>query len=375
MKIAIDCRGINWYHGTGIGTYTDNLLKNLLNLDNENYYNLFWSGLGYEKYEHKNTNFVMCSKKHHRFFQQHYFPNNLENEKIDIYHVPQNGIGLSENINCLKFVTVHDLIPYVMPETVGDGYLNKFLKEMPYIIENSHGVLTVSEFSKRDILKFFPIDEDKVFVTPLAADDIFKPLDRISCSNYIKEKYNIKGKFALYVGGFSDRKNVHSLIQAFSKAYKNLGEDFSLLILGSYRDSDGPLVRLADSLGMSEKIIFTGFIPEIELPIFYNASSLFVYPSFYEGFGLPPLEAMSCGTPVISSNLSSIPEVVKDNGILIDPYNVKELQHSIEEVLNNTNLRSNLRKNSLLGAKKFSWENTAKLTLEAYNKVYTNFKM
>ncbi|CAM2756668.1 glycosyltransferase family 1 protein [Hathewaya histolytica] len=370
MKIAIDCRGINWYHGTGIGTYTDNLLKNLLKIDDENYYHLFWSGLGYEKYEKYNANFIMSSEKHHRFFQQHIFPNNIENEKIDIYHVPQNGIGLSNNIDCIKFVTVHDLIPYVMPETVGKGYLNKFLKEMPYIIENSDGILTVSEFSKKDILRFFPVDENKIFVTPLAANKIFKPLDPLYCKNYIKEKYNITNKFAMYVGGFSDRKNVHSLIEAFSKAYKNLDEKFNLFIIGSYRDPNQKLVRLAESLGMGEKIIFTGFIPEEELPIFYNAASVFIYPSFYEGFGLPPLEAMSCGTPVISSNLSSIPEVVKGNGILINPHIKKDLEYSIENVLNNKNLRESLRKKSLEGSKEFSWKNTAELTLESYNKIY-----
>lgn len=371
MKVAIDCRGINWYHGTGIGTYTNNLLKNLLKFKTDNDYYLYWSGNGYKRYIKENCHCIITSSKHHRFFQQYFFPSNLKSEKIDIYHIPQNGIGLSDEIDCTKFVTIHDLIPYIMPETVGRGYLNKFLKEMPLIIQNSGGILTVSEYSKQDILRFFPIEKDRIFVTPLAANEIFKPLDKKGCFDFISKKYNIKNKFALYLGGFSDRKNVYSLIEAFSKAHKNLKEEFSLVILGSYRDSSQKLIKLVENLNMEKHIIFAGFIPEEELPIFYNASTAFIYPSLYEGFGLPPLEAMSCGTPVISSNITSIPEVVGDSGILINPYSLNDLQNSIETLLNDEKLQENLSKKSKKRAKEFSWTKTAELTLNAYEKIYS----
>ena len=162
MRIAIDARGVNWYKGTGIGTYTDNVLSQLLNIDKENYYHIYWSGDDYERFSYPNSKIIMTSKKHHRFFQQNYMPNNLLKEKIDIYHVPQNGIGLSENIKCKKVITVHDLIPYIMPETVGKGYLLKFLKDVPNILQFADAIITVSEWSKKDILKFFPIEENKV---------------------------------------------------------------------------------------------------------------------------------------------------------------------------------------------------------------------
>lgn len=369
MKIAIDCRGINWYHGTGIGTYTNNLVKNMVISEKEHNYTLFWSGDNYIQYENKKCKCVMTSSKHHRFFQENYFPRNIEKENIDLYHIPQNGIGLTEKIPCKKVVTIHDLIPYTMPETVGNGYLLKFLKEMPYIIENSQGILTVSEFSKKDILRFFPIDPDKIFVTPLAANEMFKPLDKSNCLEIIKEKYNISNDFALYIGGFSDRKNVHGLIEAFSKAYPHLNKDFSLVILGSYRDSSQKLIKLVKSLNMEKHIVFAGFIPDEELPIFYNAATAFIYPSFYEGFGLPPLEAMNCGTPVITSNLTSIPEIVDKAGILINPYNTMELQNSIEKLLNDISLQQTLRTLSLERAKEFSWNKTSTLTLNAYEKI------
>ena len=131
----------------------------------------------------------MTSKRHQRFFEDHYFPENIAKENIDIYHMPQNGIGFSENIPCKKIVTIHDLIPYVMPETVGKGYLLKFLKEMPLIIEGSNGIITVSQFSKQDILKFFPIDASKIFVTPLAADKKYTPLDKNYCKTFLKDMF------------------------------------------------------------------------------------------------------------------------------------------------------------------------------------------
>ncbi|MCY6369889.1 glycosyltransferase family 4 protein [Clostridium ganghwense] len=368
MKIAIDARGINWYRGTGIGTYTENIVKNLIDIDKKDYFHLYWSGKNFEDLNRENSNIIMTSRKHQRFFQQHYFPYDLIRENIDIYHVPQNGIGLNEEIKCKKVITIHDLIPYLMPETVGKGYLLKFLKEVPYIIQNADGIITVSEYSKKDILKFFPIDESKIFVTPLAADNIYKPLNKELCLTSLKETYNIKTPFILYIGGFSPRKNVTSLIKSFTKLSPHFDKDYSLVIVGAKKD-------LGDYLNNkylnSSKIVFTGFVPQDILPLFYNGCEVFVYPSLYEGFGLPPLEAMSCGTPVITSNLTSIPEVVEDSGILINPYDENELTKSIEKVLNDTVLRKTLSEKGLNRSSMFSWIKTSQATLEAYKKICT----
>jgi glycosyltransferase involved in cell wall biosynthesis len=370
MRIAIDARGINWYRGTGIGTYTDNVLKNLLKMDKENYYHIYWSGNNYEEFQQNNAQVLMASRKHHRFFEQNFFPENSKGNDIDIYHVPQNGIGLCENIKCKKIATMHDLIPYIMPETVGRGYLLKFLKDVPKVIELSDALITVSEWSKQDILKFFPIDKDKIFVTPLAADAKYKPLDKEYCKDLLSKIYNINNPFILYIGGFSPRKNVKALITAFSKIYKQLGANYNLVIVGATKDQGQYLSEFSTNLELASKIIFTGFVPEEHLPILYNGCDAFVYPSLYEGFGLPPLEAMNCGTPVITSNLTSIPEVVGDAGILIDPYNEEELKSSIIKLLNDEKLREEYSIKGLARAKNFSWEKTAEKTLEVYKKVY-----
>jgi glycosyltransferase involved in cell wall biosynthesis len=372
MRIALDARGINFYSGTGIGTYTENVLKNLIDIDNVNNYHIFWSGNNYESVKKENCKIVMTSKRHQRFFEDHYFPENIARESIDIYHMPQNGIGFSEEISCKKIVTIHDLIPYIMPETVGKGYLLKFLKEMPIIIGGSDGIITVSEYSKRDILKFFPIDESKIFVTPLAADKKYTPIDKSYCKTFLKDVYNLENPFILYLGGFSERKNVASLLKAFSKVYKDLDKKYNLVIVGGYKDASQYLVKLTNELKINSHVIFTGFVPEEHLPVFYNGCDTFVYPSLYEGFGLPPLEAMNCGAPVIASNLTSIPEVVGDGGILINPYDISEISSAIGNVLSNEKLRSELSSKGLKRASEFSWQNTAQNTLKVYESVYNS---
>lgn len=370
MKIAIDARGANWYNGTGIGTYTSEILKYIIKNHKENFYHIYWSGSNYDKLQKENTKIIMASKKQHRFFEQYYFPVNLRREKIDIYHIPQNGIGISENIECKKIVTIHDLIPYILPETVGKGYLSKFLKEMPKIISSVDGIITVSNCSKKDILKFFPVmDENKIFVTPLAADSKYRPLNKDKCMHEISINYNIKNPFILYIGGFSPRKNVSSLITAFSKIHKKLDKNYDLVIVGSNKDDSDMLKELSSNLNIDKNIKFTGFVAEKMMPIFYNACDIFIYPSLYEGFGLPPLEAMSCGTPVIASNISSIPEVVEEGGILINPLDMENFMYSIEALINDITIREDLSSKALKQAAKFSWEKTSERTIEVYNKI------
>lgn len=369
MNFALDARGINWYKGTGIGTYTDNLLKYML-INNENdSLHIFWSGDNYKQYKNENSHIIMTSKKYHKFFEQNYFPSYIRNNDISVLHVPQNGIGLSDNIPCKKVVTVHDLIPYIIPETVGRGYLLKFLKFMPDIIAMSDAIITVSTESKNTILKFFPIDEKKIYVIPLAADSKYLPLNKNTCKNVVKTKFNISKPFILYLGGFSPRKNVKSLIYAFKKSISNLDKEYDLVLAGSDRNECQEIKSLINDLNISDNIKFTGFLEEELLPIFYNSCDLFVYPSLYEGFGLPPLEAMCCGAPVLSSNLSSIPEVVGTGGILVNPTDVNELSDNIIKILNNIELQDELKSNALNRAKKFSWSITAKKTLDVYNSI------
>ena len=179
MKFSIDARGINLYKGSGIGTYTENLLRELLNIDTKNNYSIFWAGENYENYKKNNSEIIFTSKKHGAFYENYYYPNYIKENNIDMHHIPQNGIGLNESYTSPIVVTIHDLIPYILPETVGRGYLERFLRDMPLIVRDSKVILTVSEYSKRDIIKFFPfVNEEKIFVTPLAANKSYKPLNK-----------------------------------------------------------------------------------------------------------------------------------------------------------------------------------------------------
>lgn len=371
MNLSIDGRGITLYNGSGIGTYISNLLKVLITIDNKNEYTIFWAGDNYDAFKKSNTNIVLTSKRHGMFYENFYYPNYLQSNNIDLHHIPQNGIGLSKDYPVPCVVTIHDLIPYTLPETCGKGYLTRFLKDMPYIIENSKGILTVSEYSKRDILKFFPsFPEDKIFVTPLAANSSFYPMEKDICNSFLKEKYNIDFPFILYIGGFSSRKNVKELILSFNDIYSSLKKKYKLVLCGSIKDEGEKLKEFCKGLGLENNVIFTGFVPDEDLPFFYNGCSLFVYPSLYEGFGLPPLEAMSCKAPVITSNLTSIPEVTKDCALLIDPFNKDELSNSILKVLNSSSLSEELSEKGYSNSKNFTWIKTAELTLQAYEAIY-----
>lgn len=374
MKIGIDGRAAKWYRGTGIGTYTHQLISSLSKVDFNNDYLVFspenssLNDLG--------NNFKIERLKSNlkdNFWDEVSVPNILENKNMELYHVPQNGVGLSENINCLRAITLHDIIPLRMPETVSDRYLRIFNEELPKMLKNCEGIITVSEFSKEDISKEFNFPKDKIYVTHLAAEDIYKPMDKFICKNLLKNKYNINDDFILYVGGFSPRKNIIGLIEAFSLIHPSKRKNKKLVITGKKGLSYSKYQKRADDLKISDDVIFTDFIPLEDLPLFYNCADVLVYPSFYEGFGLPPLEAMACGTPVIASNVTSLPEVCYNSALLINPYNIDELSSLIEQVINDNNLSLSLTNKSLSRSKNFSWNNTAKKTINAYANMLKNY--
>lgn len=368
MKIGIDGRAANWYRGTGIGTYTYQLISSLNNVDNINDYLVFLPDGSSLK--DLNDNFNIQSVKANlteNFWDEVSVPNFLDNNNMELYHVPQNGVGLSPNISCKKAITLHDIIPLKMPETVSDKYLRIFNDELPRLLEYCEGIITVSEFSKEDISKEFNFPKDKIYVTHLAAENIYYPMSKLKCKELIKNKYGIEDNYILYVGGLSPRKNIIGLIESFSLLSKKTRGNCKLVVTGKKGLSYPKYKKRSEELNISNDVIFTDFISLEDLPLFYNGAEVLVYPSFYEGFGLPPLEAMACGTPVIASNITSIPEVCKDSALLINPYNVHELSSAIEEVLTDKKLMLHMMKKSLIRSMNFSWECTAKKTIEAYN--------
>lgn len=371
MKIGIDGRAAKWYRGTGIGTYTYQLINCLNRIDNINKYLLFMP---------ENSKYDMSLKENFHlnnitegseanFWDEVNIPNILKDKNIELYHVPQNGVGLPTDKKCRFVITLHDVIPYKMPETVSDRYLKIFSDHIPKIISHCDGIITVSNYSKKDIIETFNFPEDKVYVTHLAGEDIYKPLDK-RISRYIAKKYySIDSDFILYVGGFSPRKNIVGLIESFSKLLSVYKKDIKLVVAGQKGKSYDIYKKRAEELHISDKVLFPGFVSIEHLPFIYNASDLFVYPSFYEGFGLPPIEAMACGVPVIASNVTSVPEVVGDGGLLINPRDIDNLCDSMLRVLSDEDLRKNLISLGLSKASNLSWDKTASETISAYSKI------
>ena len=176
----------------------------------------------------------------------------------------------------------------------------------------------------------------------------------------------------MYVGGFSPRKNITGLIEAYSKLPEKLINTFKLVITGKKGRSYDIYKNRAEELKVSSNVIFTDYIPQEDMPLFYNAAEVLVYPSFYEGFGLPPIEAMACGTPVIASNVTSLPEVCFESALLINPFDIDLLSYNIERVLSNSLLKLTMVRKSLLRSNNFSWQKTAQGTINAYNSILGN---
>jgi glycosyltransferase involved in cell wall biosynthesis len=286
---------------------------------------------------------------------------------LDIFHNP------SQVITAFKFsqkyiITIYDITPNLYPETHTDiiTFVHRYL--LPKALKTSDKVITISHHTKNDIIKHFKIPENKIKVIHLAANENYKPLNEKEIIN-IKQKYNLNYSFILYVGTLEPRKNIPTLLKALYKLKKQ-GIKHKLAITGKKGWKYKSIFETIEKLNLQKDVIFTGYVPDEDLPALYNAADLFVYPSLYEGFGLPPLEAMQCGTPVITSNTSSLPEVVGDAGIMVNPYDVDELANNMYGVLTNDGLREELSKKGLERAKLFSWKKCAEEHLKVYEEVY-----
>jgi glycosyltransferase involved in cell wall biosynthesis len=373
MKIGIDCRSAQFYKGTGIGTYLTELIKSMAFISNKNI--LLYGvkndikGLdivtNYEvKYSHKKTQ---------NFWNDMLAPCYPENTDIDILHIPQNGIGIPENYkalshnkNCKIVTTLHDIIPLKLPQTTSKTFLKIFNDNISRVIETSSLILTVSEFSKSEICNTLNIDNKKVIVTKLAANEIYKPLSKGASKKVLSCKYGITSPFILFVGGYTPRKNLLGLITAFSMLKSSLREKYNLLIVAKMGSSFEDTRNAAIKYGVIDRCLFIDYIEEDMMPFLYNAAACFVFPSFYEGFGLPVIEAMSCGTPVITSNCASLPEISGTAAITVNPNDTYDLSKSITDVLEDSELQLSLSKKSIGRANEFSWERTAAETIEAY---------
>ena len=273
------------------------------------------------------------------------------------------------------FVTVHDLIPIKHPEFFGAGFVNRekllagFTKDRWYLCS--------SENTRADLLETGRCDPARGFVTPLAADPAFRP--RPEAGPAIRAKYDLgDAPFVLTVCTLEPRKNLDTIIRVFLRLIREedrrLPEGLKLVLVGTlgwmFEKIQG---TYADAGPARDRIVFAGHVPEDDLSAFYSHALAFVYPSFYEGFGLPVLEALQCGAPVITSNTSSLPEVVSDAGITQDPRDEDALAHHLQALCNDARLRTDLSRRALVQAASFSWEHCAKATLTSYRTAMAAF--
>lgn len=355
-------------NGAGIGCYTKNLVENLLKIDKKNEYVLIHS-------KKKSYNF----KGNYKEIRLPFFtsiPRKLiigfftlekicRQEKLDILHdTGQIGPYFSKS-KTKRVLTIFDLSAFYYPEafTKVTASYSKFL---PLVAGNVDKIMTISQNSKKDIIKFLKIPPNKVAVTYLGTESHFEPIkDRIVLKQ-IRKKLDLPSSFILFVGTIEPRKNIPFLIRGFAKVRKKLNHDLKLVIAGKMGWEKKSIFDLPKQLSIEKDVFFLGNIEIKDLPALYNSAMIFVYPSLYEGFGLPLLEAMACGCPVITSNTSSLPEIAGEAAILINPNKERELIEAIRDVINNKRLKQTLIKKGFIQAKKFSWKHCAQETLEIY---------
>jgi glycosyltransferase involved in cell wall biosynthesis len=263
--------------------------------------------------------------------------------------------------------TIHDLIPVIFPEW---DLLPRVISSRlfyPKLIRDSDRIIADSKNTKKDIVNYYHVDEQKISVVPLGASKEYKQLDYPVVES-VKTKYHLNFPFVLFVGTLEPRKNIPTLLKAFSICKKKIS-GLKLVIVGQKGWKYTEIFSTLADFHLANEVIFLYYIPHEDLPALYNAAELFVYPSFYEGFGLPPLEAMQCGVPVITSNTSSLPEIVGERGNMVNPNDVCGLADMMSLLLSDDNLRKENIRYGLSRAKMFSWEKCAQKTQEVYDEI------
>ncbi len=286
---------------------------------------------------------------------------------LKLVHDPTGTAPLS-GCNAKKVITICDTIPFIFPKVSSTLEYVVYHFWLPLAIKQVDSVLTISEQSKMDIEKYLKVPGEKITVTKLAAGPRYHQLDPAEIEVMLK-RLRLEQPYILYIGSIEPRKNLLRLLEAYQKLCEWSGR-WRLVIVGarSYWKSS-PVAEKVEKLGLKDKVIFTGYVRDEDLPALYNGADLFCFPSLYEGFGLPVLEAMACGVPVVTSNTSSLPEVAGEAAILVDPYNVTDMAAAMRRILEDRELAGELREKGLARAAQFSWEKTARETIAVYEKV------
>ncbi len=400
MKIGIDCRTIlnpGFGEAAGVGHYTYYLVSNLLKLDKKNEYVLFFDNLLSKAAAEEVIAGV--SNAQLRFFPfhkyKHYLPfafshllvaGAIEKEKLDVFHSPAYALPLTYRGKSI--VTVHDLAIYKNPKwfhekfLIGQSFSTKTV--VPSSLKKANKIIAVSEHTKKDIVEIFKIKPEKVKVIYEGVEFHDVPgrregtcgIETEICFEDIKAKYGLKNNYVLFLGTIEPRKNIAALAKAFCRLVhedKEFSDKYQLIIAGAkgwkHEKIFKEIEECQDKIKTKNVIKYIGYVPAREKFTLMKDAVCFVFPSFYEGFGLPVLEALSLGVPTITSNKSSLPEIVGQAAVLIDPLKNEEIYDALKKILVDRNLRKEFSEKGVAQAKKFNWRKCAEETLRAYEEV------
>lgn len=356
MKVAIDVQ-TTLGQKTGFGFYVENLIKNIQKIDQKNKYFFI-----------KPDSDKDLSTLKRLIWDQIKFPRFAEKKQVDIIHQPCfSSLIFHQNVKTV--VTVHDIINVRFANELPFFSRQYFKRFMPFSYHGADQIICDSIYTKNDLVKYLKISEKKITVVHLAANEIFYQKVSLAQIKRIKEKYNTGDHYFLHTGTINPRKNLQFLVRVFAQISKKYPK-YKFVVIGKKGWYFKKLSGIAKELGVRDKIIFTGYVNDDELSALYQGTEIFLYPSLYEGFGLPPLEAMASGIPTISSNYTSLPEVVGDGGMLLSPINESAWIKAIDKIINDRKFHDELSQRGTEQAKKFSWKKCARETIAVYEKAY-----
>ena len=369
MHIAIDAHSV----GSGLGgneTYATNLIEALAEIDSVNRYTLYVTrNAAIERFANRWPNVELRQTLPHTPLVRIpvTLPVELRRRPVDILHVQYTSPPLTP---CPVVNTIHDLSFEHLPET----FKRRSWQQMRLTIRRSaqaaQHILTDSTYSRDDILRTYKLSPERVTATPLAASAKFKPVEDFNEIERVRRRYGIVGDYILTVGSIQPRKNLPRLIRAFAALCRESNIYPTLVVVGKRGWLYEETLEAADNSQVKEQILFTDYVPESDLPALYTGATCFVYPSYFEGFGIPPLEAMRCGTPTITGDRTCFPEIIGDGGLMVDPFDERAIRDAVLKVFSNSSLRDELRKKGIERANLFDWKETARQTLRVYEKVF-----
>ena len=367
LRIAIDAHSV----GTGLAgneSYITNLIEALAEVDTRNRYTLYVTKQqAVERFKNRWPNVQVRLTLPHTPLVR--IPLTLSAElrrrPVDLLHVQYTAPPLPP---CPVVATIHDLSFEHLPETFKRRSRAQLRLTVRRTARAAAHILAPSEHTRRDIIETYGIKPERVSVAPLAAPARFAPVDDERELRRVRERYKISGEDILSVGSIQPRKNLTRLIHAYSalRRARPQAKLPQLALVGKRAWLYDKTLRAIEEHGIGDLTVLTGYVAEADLPALYTGALSFIYPSYFEGFGLPPLEAMQCGAPVIAGNRTSLPEVVGDAGLLVDPFDVEALKQAMARMIDDSDLRATLRAKGLERARQFTWHETARLTLRAY---------